>query len=220
MKNKMTKKVTVYGIDGTARGSVDISYDGDLADPLSRANAHTVKTVVEAQRANRRLGTVSTKTRTEVRGGGKKPWRQKGTGRARAGSIRSPLWKGGGVVFGPRPRDYGIDVPAKIRKRALLIALVDRVHNDRLRVIDDGFAKPSTKSMAAFLPTAGCNGSVLAVVDADEVNFERSCRNIARVSTVGLPMINTYDVIRTEHILITKKGVEQLVKRYFTGGKK
>jgi len=169
--------------------------------------------VVAAQRAAARRGTASTKTRSEVRGGGSKPWRQKGTGRARHGSSRSPLWVGGGTVFGPKPRDHSVRVNKKMRRVALRSALADKARAQRLWVLD-GFTDTKTRAAAACLGAAGISGRVLLVLDpADESArlVDRAFRNLrgAAFSLVGA--LSTYDVLVADHLVFTSSALERLV---------
>ena len=162
--------------------------------------------------ANQRQGTHATKTRGKVRGGSKKPWRQKHTGRARHGTNRSPLWKGGGVIFGPHPRDYSYRMPKKQKRKALKTALSVKFAEGNLVVVDAlSFEKPRTKDMIAVLRNFGINDKKVLVVmpDKDE-NVYLSARNIPRVSVMRAADINTYELLVHEHVLVTKDALEKI----------
>lgn len=177
-----------------------------------------VKEVVVAHRANARLGTHSTKTRGEVRGGGKKPWAQKGTGRARAGSIRSPLWGGGGVVFGPKPRDYSKKINGKVKALAFSRALFDRAVAGEIAVIE-AFAAPAakTKVMNQVVTRIAPKGRVLLVDAPFAVETTRASRNIERVSLQEAAKLNTLDLAQYKKIIVSTKALEAIIARV-TGG--
>ncbi|MBU4194077.1 MAG: 50S ribosomal protein L4, partial [Actinobacteria bacterium] len=160
----------------------DVELSGDLFGVVPNTNA--LHLVVRMQRAEGRAGTASTKTRGEVRGGGCKPWRQKGTGRARAGSIRSPLWKGGGTTFGPSPRDYSFRVPRKVRRLAFQSALSAAASEERIIVLEDfTLEPPSTRACVEILDDLKLKGHIMVVVSEDDLNVEKSFRNIPNVET-------------------------------------
>ena len=161
--------------------------------------------------ANRRHGTASTKTRGKISGGGKKPWAQKHTGRARAGSIRSPLWRGGGVVFGPHPRDYSYSIPRKAKKVALYSAILAKLQDNEVVLIDKlEFDCPSTKRMANLLKSVGIEDSCLIVIpDRDEAVW-KSSRNIYGLMVMIASDLNAYDVVRHKKLLIVKDALEAL----------
>jgi len=185
----------------------------DLADGVFgiEPNTFVVHQVVRSQMAARRSGTHQTKTRGLVSGGGKKPWRQKGTGRARQGSTRSPQWKGGGVVFGPHPRSYAFKVPNKVVKLAMRSALSAKLTDDALFVVDGfGFDKPSTKSAAEVLATLGITGRVTIVVENDDVNTMLSFRNLPRVRVITASEANTYDLVDNTAVLFTQPALTWL----------
>ena len=174
---------------------------------------------VRMQLANRRQGTHSTKTRAEVSGGGRKPWRQKGTGRARAGSRRSPLWVGGGTTFGPKPRSYETKLTRKMKRGALFSALSDRAREERLTLIDRiGFDEPKTKAAVALLDRLGLSGSTLVVVGSVEYNrpVKKSFTNLSRVKCIACGGVNVYDILRHDHLLMTVNAVEELEERFRT----
>lgn len=170
---------------------------------------YAVHQVVCSQLASRRKGTSSTLGRSEVRGGGKKPWRQKGTGNARVGTTRSPLWRGGGVVFGPKPRDYSFSVPKKMRKVALRSVLTSKVQEAKLLVVDQlNFDQPSTKRMAAMLKTlvGGKLNVMVALGDWNEHTW-RSGRNIPGVRVMHAENVNVYEALRYEYLIVDKSGL-------------
>jgi large subunit ribosomal protein L4 len=180
----------------------------------AQVNVPVMHQVVVAQMAARRAGTRDTKTRGEVRGGGKKPYRQKGTGRARQGSIRAPHYAGGGVVWGPHPRDFAVKVPKKMRAAALRSALTDRAKEDRIAVIDEvTFEAPKTKEALELLRAADIAGSVLLVLDGRDENVERSFRNLPRVHLISVEQLNTYDVLARDWLVITRSALEKLNAR-------
>lgn len=160
---------------------------------------------------NRRQGTASTKTRGEVRGGGRKPWAQKHTGRARAGSIRSPLWRGGGAIFGPKPRDYSFSIPRKAKKVALYSAILSKLQDNEVVVIDElAFNSPSTKRMVSLLKSLGIVGSCLVIISNKDETIRLSSRNIRKLATKIVSDLNAYDVVRYKRLLITKDALENL----------
>jgi len=185
----------------------------DLKDELFgiEPNRHAIHQVVRMQRAAGRAGTASTKTRGEVRGGGIKPWRQKGTGRARAGSIRSPIWKGGGIVFGPKPRDYSFKVPKKVRRLAFRSALSAAAREQRITVLEDFILDvPSARAGQEIIENLALEGSVMVVVAEDDVIVEKSFRNLSRVETFLPAELNTYDILRFNNLLFLKGAIDVL----------
>ncbi len=173
-----------------------------------------VKEVVVAHNANARLGTHSTKTRGEVRGGGKKPWAQKGTGRARAGSIRSPLWGGGGVVFGPKPRDYSKKINGKVKSLAFNRALFDRALAGDISVIETFTSKAmKTKAMNAVIGRIAPKGKVLIVDDPFTTEATRAARNLARVTLQAASKLNTLDLVTYSWIVVSSKALEKIIAR-------
>jgi len=173
-----------------------------------------VKEVVVAHNANARLGTHSTKTRGEVRGGGKKPWAQKGTGRARAGSIRSPLWGGGGVVFGPKPRDYSKKINVKVKALAFSRALFDRATAGDISVIE-AFApqQAKTKVFSQIIGRIAPKGKVLIVDDLFTTDATRAARNLARVTIQEASKLNTLDLVKYSWIVVSSKALEKIIVR-------
>jgi len=173
-----------------------------------------VKEVVVAHKANARLGTHSTKTRGEVRGGGKKPWNQKGTGRARAGSIRSPLWSGGGVVFGPKPRDYTKKINGKVKSLAFNRALFDRATAGDISVIEAFAAKDTkTKAMNQVISRIAPKGKVLIVDAPFTTEAQRAARNLARVTLQDASKLNTLDLVTYSWIVVSTKALERIIAR-------
>ena len=168
-------------------------------------NMHAMHEVVRSQRAARRAGTHNTLTRGLVRGGGKKPWRQKGTGRARQGTIRAPHWVGGGTVFGPHPRSYAFKVPAKVVKLAMRSALSAKLADGEVLAVEDfKFEKPSTKQAVAALNALGVTGRATVIIADDDVNAFLSFRNIPTVRVIGASEINTYDFIDNKVLVLTE----------------
>ena len=169
-------------------------------------NKAVMHQVVTAQLAARRSGTQSTKTRAEVRGGGAKPWRQKGTGRARHGSIRSPQWRGGGVALGPKPRDYSQRTPKKMVRLAVRSALSDRASSGRVVVVGEwGFEAPKTQEAVTALDALSTEGRVLIVAERTDVNTWRSFANLGRVHVVSPGELNAYDVLVSDWVIFTKR---------------
>lgn len=167
-------------------------------------NVAVMHQVVTAQLANRRAGTQSTKTRAEVSGGGAKPWKQKGTGRARQGSNRAPHWRGGGVALGPKPRSYAQNTPKKMVRLALRSALSDRHSEQRVVVVESwGWETPSTKNARAALEALGVSGKVLVVLQRDDEAIRKSFRNLANVHVLDIGELNTYDVLANDWVVFT-----------------
>jgi large subunit ribosomal protein L4 len=209
-------KLKVYNSDATS--SVEKDFD---AIPLFEGNrgSQALKEVIVAINANARLGTHSTKTRGEVSGGGKKPWRQKGTGRARAGSIRSPLWVGGGVVFGPKPRDYSKKINTQVKSLAFSRALFDRAVAGEIDVIEKWeFAQSKTKSCSEVLSRIAPVGKILIVDDNFTVQAVRAARNIQRVTIQDASKLNSKDLAMYRRIIVSTKGLEKIITRA-NGGK-
>lgn len=174
-------------------------------------NVHVMHEVVRSQRAARRQGTHDTLTRGQVRGGGKKPWRQKGTGCARQGTIRAPQWAGGGTVFGPHPRSYAFKVPAKVVKLAMRSALSAKLADGEIVVVDQlSFEKPSTKQAAEVLKNLGLEGRVTIIVPDDEVNTFLSFRNLSKVRVIGVSELNTLDFIDNKALVLTDAALTRI----------
>ncbi|MCD8158397.1 MAG: 50S ribosomal protein L4 [Clostridiales bacterium] len=184
----------------------------ELADSLFAVeiNEHVLHMAVVQQLANNRQGIQSTLTRADVRGGGKKPWRQKGTGRARQGSIRSPQWKGGGVVFAPKPRDYSFKLNKKVKRLALKSALTAKYNDYKVIVLEDlSFDAPKTKDMAAVLKAIGAE-KALVVIEDNNANVVLSARNIPAVKTASVGTINPYDILKYDAFVVTKAAAEKM----------
>ena len=192
-------KVDTVDAQGAKAGSVELDDAVFGIEP----NVAVMHQVVTAQLAARRAGTQSTKTRAEVRGGGAKPYKQKGTGRARAGSNRSPIWTGGGVIHAPKPRSYAQRTPKKMIRLALKSALSDRAASGRVLVIDWGLDAPSTKSALAALTANGVEGRVLAVLRPEDDVVWKSLRNLEDVHVCGAAELNAYDVLVSDWIVFT-----------------
>ncbi|MGE0680463.1 MAG: 50S ribosomal protein L4 [Candidatus Binatia bacterium] len=175
---------------------------------------HLLYETVRMQMANRRAGTASTKTRGEVRGGGKKPWRQKGTGRARAGSTRSPLWVGGAVIFGPRPRSYAYRMPKSARRTALCAALALKQRQGELIVVKElTLPEPKTKRMLEVLSGLGIGNSVLIVISQADDAIEKSAKNLPTVKVLRCEGLNVYDLLRYRQTLFTQQALELVSER-------
>ncbi len=169
-------------------------------------NVGVMHQVVTAQLAARRAGTHSTKTRSEVRGGGAKPWKQKGTGRARAGSSRSPIWIGGGIAHGPKPRDYAERTNKKMKRLALRSALSDRAAEGKVIVVEDwNFDAPSTKQAVKTLGDLGAEGKVLVVIDSEDTNAAKSFRNLPEAHVLKADQLNTYDVLVNDCVVFSQQ---------------
>lgn len=170
-------------------------------------NVSLMHSAVVRQLANARIGTASTLTRSEVRGGGRKPWRQKGTGRARAGSIRSPLWRGGGIIFGPKPRDYSINMPKKMRKLALQGAVAARI-DESLIITGLDKISPQTSAFTKFLENINVkSGKVLLIVHSDYPNIHLAAGNLRYVRVINALNVGVYDLLKADHLLYTEKAL-------------
>lgn len=184
--------------------------DIDLKEEIFdiEVNEHAVYLVVKNILANKRQGTKSAKTRAEVRGGGRKPWRQKGTGRARQGSIRSPQFKGGGVVFAPKPRDYSYTTPKKVRRLALKSVLTSKLKDNEIIVVDEiKMYEPKTKAFNEFLKAVKADKKALIVIDGKDENVLRSARNIEGVHTSMAQNINVYDLLKYNSLVLSKDAL-------------
>ena len=179
---------------------------------------HLLHDMVKSQLASRRAGTAAAKTRHFVRGGGKKPWKQKGTGRARAGSIRSPIWRGGAVIFPPQPRDYSYRLPRSARLAALRSALAARHGEGKLVVVDHlALPEPKTKRMVECLAGLGIEGSALVVLGARDDGVQRAGRNLPHVKVILAAGLNVYDVLGHANLVLTREAMEQLAGRLGDG---
>lgn len=172
---------------------------------------HLLYEVVKMQLAKRRAGTASTKNRSQVRGGGKKPWRQKGTGRARAGSIRSPLWKGGGVTFGPLPRNYSYRLNRKVKKLALRTALSIKLKEDKLLILDN-FNLPEIKTKAFITTLSRLDIKDAFIIDDNNLHLEKSARNVPFVKVLRPEGLNVYDILRYDKLIITQSCLEKITR--------
>lgn len=202
--------VNVYNIEGKKVGTLELN-DAVFGVEI---NDHLVHMAVVQQLANKRQGTQSAKTRAEVSGGGRKPWRQKGTGHARQGSTRAPQWKGGGVVFAPKPRDYSFKMNKKEKALAIKSALTSRVNEEKFFVLDDlSFNEIKTKQMKAVLDNLKVEKALL-VLDKKDRNVELSARNLPKVRTVQSNSINVYDILKYDTMVLTKSAVAQIEEVY------
>jgi len=202
----MTTRVPIVDKSNTQQGEIVLDEEVFGAIP----NRHLLHAVVTMQLSSRRQGTASTRTRGEVRGGGKKPWKQKGTGRARAGTRRSPLWRGGGTVFGPKPRNYAYLVPRQVRASALRAALSSKGQAGRLIILDDlTQERPRTKEFEALLRSLGITGRALVVTDHVQADgaVARACRNLPGITLLPPQGLNVYDVLRHETLLMTRRAL-------------
>ncbi|ADB48280.1 MULTISPECIES: 50S ribosomal protein L4 [Acidaminococcus] len=202
-------KVAVYDITGKQTGEEIELMDYVFGVEFNEAVVHQA---VVMQQANERQGTHATKTRGMVRGGGRKPWKQKGTGRARAGSVRSPLWVGGGTVFGPAPRSHAKDMPRKARRLAIRCALSAKVAEGALVVVDNlTFDAPKTKDAVAMLTGfEAADKKALIITDGENENVEKSSRNIEKVKALSNDCLNVYDILNAEKVLLAKDAVARI----------
>ena len=204
-------KVNVYNQLGEVVGDIELNE----AIFGIEVNEHVVYEVVKNHLANRRQGTQSAKTRAEVRGGGRKPWRQKGTGRARQGSIRAPQWKGGGVVFAPKPRSYRYSVPKKVRRLAMKSVLSSKVLEGELRVLDaltiDAF---STKKAKEILKNLNLETKTIIVLSEGNEKIVKSFANLPKVETVVVDYMNVYDLLRFDNLVIVKDALSKIEEVY------
>ncbi len=201
-------KVTVLTQGKESSGELELPADV-FEGPVRK---HLIYEAVKMQTANRRAGTSSVKTRGTVSGGGRKPWRQKGTGRARAGSIRSPLWPGGAITHGPQPRDYSYRMPASARRRALQSALAMKLKDGNLVVVDSLDVEPKTKNVANLLATLEVD-SALFITAGENANLERATRNLRNAKVLRAEGANVYDILRYRHLIVTKESIEALQGR-------
>ena len=199
--------VALFKQDGSQNGTIDLN---DAIFGVE-ANENAEYEAIIRQHASLRQGTHAVKNRSAVSGGGKKPWRQKGTGRARQGSIRSPQFRGGGIVFGPTPRSYNYRLPRKVRQLAIKSALSQKVADDKFVVVDSiNFDAPKTKEFAGVLDNLKVNEKVLIVVTDDDKNAELSARNLANVNVVTPSGVNILNVVDAQKIVITKSALSQV----------
>ena len=199
--------VALFNQDGSQKGNIDLN-DAIFGVEVNEIAEYEA---IIRQRASLRQGTHAVKNRSAVRGGGKKPWRQKGTGRARQGSIRSPQFRGGGIVFGPTPRSYNYRLPRKVRQLAIKSALSQKVADDKFVVVDSiNFDAPKTKEFASVLDNLKVNEKVLIVVTDDDKNAELSARNLSKVNVVTPAGVNILNVVDAQKIVITKSALSQV----------
>ena len=201
-------KVALYNMSGQQTGEIDLN-DWVFGCEVNAAVLHQAVTM---QLNNQRQGNAATKTRGFVRGGGRKPWKQKGTGRARAGTIRSPLWVGGGTVFGPQPRKYTISMPRKVRRLALRSALTSKVNAGELLVLEElNFPEIKTKNMVKFLEGFKADtGKALVVMAEQNETVEKSAGNIPGVTTITSLGINVFDILNHRHVFVTKDAIAKI----------
>ena len=203
--------VSVYNMEGKEVGTIELN---DAVFGVE-VNEHLVHMAVVQQLANNRQGTQKAKTRSEVSGGGRKPWRQKGTGHARQGSTRSPQWTGGGVVFAPVPRDYSFKINKKEKRAALKSALSDKVANGKLVVVDAlTFEAPKTKEFAKVMSNLNVNEKALVVLNDNDANVVLSAKNIPTVKTSLTNTINVYDVVNAKTLVLTQDAVKTIEEVY------
>ncbi|NLT20592.1 MAG: 50S ribosomal protein L4 [Syntrophomonadaceae bacterium] len=200
-------KVPLYNMSGAQIGELELKDSVFGIQP----NQAVLYDFVKMQLANKRAGTSSTKTRAEVSGGGKKPWRQKGTGRARVGSSRNPVWTGGGIAFGPKPRDYSYRLPKKVRRLAMKSALSSKVIDNNIIVVDAlQFEEPKTKLMAQTLEALKVGKKTLLVTMSADTNVIKSARNLPGVKPLTADFINVYDLLNYDTLLITQDAVAKV----------
>lgn len=208
----MTKEVSILSTDGKQVGQISLDEKVFGVEP----NIHVMHMAVRRQLNNGRQGSACAKTRAEVSGGGKKPWKQKGTGRARAGSTRSPLFEGGGVIFGPKPRDYGFQMPQKARRLALRSALSARVENTVLVKDFSQITEPKTKLMTQALKALNVTGKVLVVADtkaAENAHLELAARNLPSVKVILPANLNVKDLLEADSVILTEAAVNEITER-------
>ncbi len=203
-------ELSLKNMQGATVGSIEVS-DAVFDTPLNKALIHQV---MVAQLANKRTGTHSTKTRAEVRGGGRKPWRQKGTGRARQGSIRSPQWRGGGVTFGPKPRDYSQATPKKMRRAAIKALLSQKVRDGEITVVEE-FVLPAFKTQEVLKALAGLeiatSTKTLVVNKANsQKDLWQACHNLQRVKSIPAAILNTIDLLNYDHLVLSVEAVRRI----------
>lgn len=208
--NKMPK-IDVLDLNGKKVDEIELSANVFGIE----MSEHAVYEVIKNYLANQRQGTQSAKTRSEVRGGGRKPWKQKGTGRARQGSIRSPQWKGGGVVFAPKPRDFSYAVPKKVKRLAMKSVLTSKAIENKIIVIDDiTMAVPKTKEFIAAMTAINAGKKPLIVTAENSPIVVRSGRNIPGVNVSFVNMLNAYDIVNADTLVITKSAVQRVEEVY------
>jgi len=200
--------VKVFNQNGEEVGTVDLKPELFDIEP----NEAVVHQYIVNLLARRRQGNASTRGRSEVRGGGRKPWRQKGTGRARAGTIRSPLWRGGGIVFGPKPRDYGSNMPRKMKRLAIRSVFSDKARSERIKVLDKiELDQIKTKAVVGMMTRLDLDGKKCLVLDEGRNDkLAMSCRNLPKVQYRRAALANGYDLLNADYVLITKAGLDKV----------
>jgi large subunit ribosomal protein L4 len=203
---------SVVMVDQNNKKVKDVELSGLFS---TEVRTHLVHAAVVNHLANKRAGTASTKNKALVSGGGKKPWKQKGTGRARAGSNRSPLWRHGGTVFGPMPRDYSYAIPKKAKRAALVDALASKVAENRLILIDSlNLAEPKTKLVSTLLENLGIQENALVLIKAENKNLTMAARNIPSVKVLRMENINVYDLIKYPYLITTQDALNSVQEVY------
>ena len=210
-KRAETASVPMFNISGKEVGRFELSKDIFTGE----VNKSAIYQAVRMYNANQRQGNASTKTRGDVSGGGKKPWRQKGTGRARAGSTRSPLWRHGGVIFGPHPRDFHYDIPRKIRRLAFLSSINSKLNENKVIGLEAvSVSSPKTKNFKAILGSLKLKGKSLFVVDGVEENVKLASRNLEEISLKNYRDFSAMDVITCDNLVVSKAALEKLPERF------
>jgi len=211
-KSKFLNKIPVYETSGRKKGEINLNPQVFGV----KINNNLLYQVVTAYQSNQRRSTASTKTRSEVRGGGKKPYRQKHTGRARAGSIRSPLWRGGGVVFGPRKEEnYRKKIPQKIKTKAVQMALSQKASSNQILVLEKlVLSQPKTKEMTKVLDNLPFEGTALLILPQIDESIKRASRNIPYLSILPITSLNALEILKPQYIITTKEGIKLLEERY------
>ncbi len=203
---------SVVMVDQSNKKVKDVELSGLFSSEL---RPHLVHSAVVNQLANKRAGTASTRNKALVSGGGKKPWKQKGTGRARAGSSRSPLWRHGGTTFGPTPRDYSYAIPKKAKRAALVEAIASKVVDNKLILIDSlDLSEPKTKLMSALLSNLGVQENALVIIKAENKNMTLAARNIPSVKVLRMDNINVYDVLKYRYLITTEDALNAMQEVY------
>jgi large subunit ribosomal protein L4 len=199
--------LSLFDKDGKDIGHIDLNENVFGVE----VNTHVMHLALKRQLANARRGSACTKTRAEVRGGGKKPWRQKGTGRARHGSRRSPIWKGGGVTFGPKPRDFSLGLPKKVRRLAIKSALTTKIKEGKVKIVDAiNIDRPKTKLMVEFLSKFNFESKTLIVIPARDENIEKSTRNLQNAKVILSSNLNIHDLLKYDNLVLTKEAVHAI----------
>ncbi len=209
-QKEISNKVPLYDAHGKREGTFEL----DKSIFTGKYNPALIYQVVKMYRSNKRTGTASTKVRSEVSGGGKKPWRQKGTGRARTSSIRSPIWRGGGIIFGPHPRNFKYQLPKTLKKVSLIHSLNSKLRDGLFGVIKElKIEEPKTKIFKTIIDKAKLGGSILLTVDKNDKNLYLASRNIKSITVTLYSNLNSFDVLRHNNFLITEEAVESLSKK-------